>query len=66
MGYEQFLPIHIFMIAIFNWDTDTSSKKLSVEDDQLTIKVKDGSGFKTSIGDQVGTQPLSTKDFSQP
>jgi hypothetical protein len=23
------------------------------EDDFLTIKVKDGSGFKTSIGDQV-------------
>ncbi len=38
-------------IAIFNWDADRSSKKLTVEDESLTIKVKDGSGFKTSIGD---------------
>ncbi len=40
---------------MFNWDQDRSSKKLVIEDDQLTIKVKDGSGFKTSLGDQVGT-----------
>ena len=38
---------------MFNWDNEFSSKKLTVEDDQLTIKVKDGSGFKTSVGDQV-------------
>jgi len=38
---------------MFNWDTDKSSKKLLVDDDLLTIKVKDGSGFKTSMGDQV-------------
>ncbi len=40
-------------IAIFNWDNDRSSKKLAIDDDQLTVKVKDGSGFKTSLGDQV-------------
>ena len=39
---------------MFNWDSDLTSKKLTIDDDQLTIKVKDGSGFKTSIGDQVG------------
>ena len=38
---------------MFNWDNDMTSKKLQIEDDQLTIKVKDGSGFKTSLGDQV-------------
>ena len=41
---------------MFNWDTDLTSKKLIVEDDLLTIRVKDGSGFKTSIGDQVRQQ----------
>jgi len=43
----------ILLLAMFNWDTDKSSKKLLVDDDLLTIKVKDGSGFKTSMGDQV-------------
>ncbi len=38
---------------MFNWDTDKSSKKLSVDEDCLSVKVKDGSGFKTSLGDQV-------------
>ena len=36
---------------MFNWDQDKSSKKLVVDEDELTIKVKDGSGFKTSVGD---------------
>ena len=39
--------------AMFNWDPEQSSKKLIIEDDFLTVRVKDGSGFKTSIGDQV-------------
>lgn len=38
---------------MFNWDSDKSSKKLSIDEDCLSIKVKDGSGFKTSLGDQV-------------
>ena len=48
---------------MFNWDSDLTSKKLTIDDDQLTIKVKDGSGFKTSIGDQVGASlsPSSTE-----
>ena len=45
--------IEHYNIAMFSWDNDSSSKKLIVDDDQLTIKVKDGSGFKTSLGDQV-------------
>ena len=40
-------------LAMFNWDNDKSSKKLNIDDDYLTIRVKDGSGFKTSLGDQV-------------
>jgi hypothetical protein len=38
---------------MFDWNVDLSSKKLLIEDDCLTVKVKDGSGFKTSIGDMV-------------
>ncbi len=38
---------------MFNWDNDKSSKKLNIDDDMLTVKVKDGSGFKTSLGDAV-------------
>ena len=38
---------------MFNWDTEKSSKKLSIDEDCLSVKVKDGSGFKTSMGDQV-------------
>lgn len=38
---------------MFNWDSEKSSKKLTVDEDELTVKVKDGSGFKTSVGDQV-------------
>ena len=38
---------------MFNWDKEKSSKKLGIEEDQLTVKVKDGSGFKTSLGDTV-------------
>jgi len=56
MGYfslPTFPPTPFPPIAIFNWDNDKSSKKLSIEEDQLTIKVKDGSGFKTSLGDAV-------------
>ena len=39
------------ILAIFSWDSDKSSKKLNIDDDLLTVKVKDGSGFKTSFGD---------------
>ena len=45
--------------AMFNWDPEQSSKKLIIEDDFLTVRVKDGSGFKTSIGDQVSKVTLS-------
>lgn len=38
-------------LAMFAWDSDKSSKKLNIDDDLLTVKVKDGSGFKTSFGD---------------
>lgn len=38
---------------MFNWDGEKSSKKLLIDEDELTVKVKDGSGFKTSLGDQV-------------
>ena len=50
-GYEWGTLLPLSHLAMFNWDTDLTSKKLTVEDDQLTIKVKEGSGFKTSIGD---------------
>lgn len=36
---------------MFSWDSDRSSKKLVIDDDQITVKVKDGTGFKTSLGD---------------
>ena len=51
MGYSLLLTY--LLKAMFNWDLDLSSKKLVIEEDQLTVKVKDGSGFKTSIGDMV-------------
>ena len=43
---------------MFNWEPELSSKKLIIEDDFLTVRVKDGSGFKTSIGDQVSKVTL--------
>ena len=51
---------------MFNWDPELSSKKLIIEDDFLTVRVKDGSGFKTSIGDQVSkvTHPLTSHRLS--
>ena len=55
-GYEWgklFYCVNVMIVAMFNWDVETSSKKLLIEDDCLTVKVKDGSGFKTSIGDMV-------------
>ena len=52
---------------MFSWDADTSSKKLLIEDDCLTVKVKDGSGFKTSIGDMVpSANPLIFIRLSYP
>ncbi len=42
-----------FEWAMFGWDKERSSKKLNIDDDELLVKVKDGSGFKTSIGDTV-------------
>jgi hypothetical protein len=36
---------------MFSWDSDRSSKKLDIDDDMITVKVKDGTGFKTSLGD---------------
>ena len=61
-GYEwgKVFFAHVIIIAMFNWDADTSSKKLLIEDDCLTVKVKDGSGFKTSIGDMVHTNLLKS------
>lgn len=49
MGYEQINSL--ILLAMFSWDKEKSSKKLNSEEDGLSIKVKDGSGFKTSIGD---------------
>lgn len=64
-GYEWgkiFMYVKEMILAMFNWDADTSSKKLLIEDDCLTVKVKDGSGFKTSIGDMV-LKKVSNHDF---
>lgn len=36
---------------MFSWDSDRSSKKLDIDEDQITVKVKDGTGFKTSLAD---------------
>ena len=41
-------------LVTFCWDKNQSSEKLHFEDDGLTAWVKDGSGFKNSIGDLVG------------
>ena len=41
----------LIWIAMFAWDKEKSSKKINVEEDALTVKVKDGSGFKTTLGD---------------
>ena len=56
----RYIYAHVIILAMFNWDADTSSKKLLIEDDCLTVKVKDGSGFKTSIGDMVHTNLLKS------
>ena len=40
-------------VAMFQWDKERSSKKLIIDEDSMSIKVKDGSGFKTSFGDFV-------------
>ncbi len=40
-------------LVIFTWDKYQSSQKLAIEDDGLTIRVLDGSGFKNSIGNYV-------------
>ena len=37
----------------FCWDKNQSSAKLHIEEDGLTAWVKDGSGFKNSLGDLV-------------
>ena len=55
VSHINYLIVHI---AMFNWDTDKSSKKLAIDEDCLSVKVKDGSGFKTSLGDQVTLRPL--------
>ncbi len=66
-GYEWGKDNGIFNahlnIAMFNWDAEASSKKLLIEDDCLTVKVKDGSGFKTSIGDMVPLKLLTFMIF---
>ncbi|CDW75184.1 spry domain containing protein [Stylonychia lemnae] len=59
-----FFAANYHSVAMFAWDQDKSSKKLIIDDDQLTVKVKDGSGFKTSFGDQVSLVELSK--FIQP
>jgi hypothetical protein len=48
------LSDYLFYLAMFSWDTERCSTKLIIDDDdQLTVKVKDGSGFKTSLGNKV-------------
>lgn len=41
------------MKALFGWNKDATSNKLTIEDDMVTIRVTDGTGFKTSLGDTV-------------
>lgn len=39
-----------YITPVFHWDPDNSSKKLTLQEDLLTVTVKDGSGFKTTLG----------------
>ena len=60
-----YLFSNLTYLALFNWDASKSSKKLTIDDDQLTIKVKDGSGFKTSVGDTVIFHSISPYFYSR-
>ena len=51
------------IVAMFNWDKEKSSSKLNLENEQLTVKVKDGTGFKTSIGSEVSGNFETTSYF---
>lgn len=39
--------------ALFTWDPKRSSSKLVLDNENLTCKVREGSGFKTTLGTEV-------------
>lgn len=43
----------ILSLADFEWDKKRTSNRLIIEDGGLTVRVKEGAGFKNAIGDRV-------------
>ena len=39
-----------YLTPLFEWDKELTSKKLQVQEDPLRVKVIDGSGFKSTLG----------------
>lgn len=42
-----------FSAPLFTWDNKRSSSKLTLDNENLTCTVKEGSGFKTTLGTEV-------------
>jgi len=51
--------------GFFCWDEKKTSKKLQLSNENMTCKVKDGSGFKTTCGNFVSPQYYSLLIFSR-
>jgi hypothetical protein len=45
--------LHLYFTADFEWDKKRTSNRLIIEDGGLTVRVKEGAGFKNAIGDRV-------------
>jgi len=45
--------ISLIFTADFEWDKKRTSNRLIIEDSGLTVRVKEGAGFKNAIGDRV-------------
>jgi hypothetical protein len=43
----------LYHSALFTWDNKRSSSKLTLDNENLTCTVKEGSGFKTTLGTEV-------------